>query len=110
MKVMITARGSDLNSQMDERYGRSEYFIIYDTESDSFEAIKNPYLNDRGGVGVSIAKFTVEKGVDAIISGSFGPNAQDVLKGTKIELYSAKGGSVADVLKAFKEGKIKKFE
>ena len=109
MKVMITSRGDSLNSQMDERYGRSEYFIIYDTESGSYEAIKNPFLNDQGGVGISVAKFTLKKGVDALISGSFGPNAQDVLKGSGIKLYSAKGGTVEDVIKDFKEGNLKQF-
>ncbi len=109
MKVMITARGNTLDSPMDERYGRAEYFIIYDTEKDTFEAIANPYINDRGGVGISVAKFTIEKGVDAIISGSFGPNAQDVLKGTGIKLYTANGGKVKEVIEAFKEGRLKEF-
>ncbi len=110
MKIMITARGDSLDSQMDERFGRCDYFIIYDTENDSFEAIKNPFLNDQGGVGISVAKFTLEKGVNAIISGSFGPNAQDVLKGSGIELYTAKEGKVADILEAFKKGQLERFK
>ncbi len=110
MKVMITSRGSSLESQMDERYGRSDYFIIYDTDTDTFEAIANPFLNDQGGVGISVAKFTIEKGVSALISGSFGPNAQDVLKGSNIELYTAKGARVTDVLKEFKDGKLERFK
>ncbi len=110
MKIMITSRGENLNSQMDERYGRSEYFIIYDTESDNFESIKNPFLNDQGGVGVSIAKFTLEKKVDALISGSFGPNAQDVLKGSGIKLYSVKGGTVSELINALKKGKLEEFK
>lgn len=110
MKIMITSRGENLDSQMDERYGRSEYFIIYDTDSNSFEAIKNPFLNDQGGVGVSIAKFTLERSIDAIISGSFGPNAQDVLKGSGIKLYSVKGGVVSELINLLKEGKLEEFK
>ncbi len=110
MRVMITSRGENLDSQMDERYGRSEYFIIYDTDSDSFEAVKNPFLNDQGGVGISVAKFTLEKGIDAIISGSFGPNAQDVLKGSGIKLYSVKGGVVSELINSLKEGKLEEFK
>ncbi len=109
MKIMITARGDTLNAPMDERYGRAEYFIIYDTESGDYEAIKNPYINDRGGVGVSVAKFTLEKGVDAIISGSFGPNAQDVLKSGNIKLYTAKDMSVSDAIEAYRSGKLTPF-
>ena len=109
MKLMITAKGDNLNSTIDERYGRAEYFIIYDTDSDDFEAIRNPFLNDQGGVGVSTAKFTIEKGVNAIISGSYGPNAMDVLKVSNIKLYKAVPGTVKENIELFKEGKLQKF-
>jgi len=109
MKVMITSKGDSLESLMDERFGRAEYFIIYDTQNDEFEAIKNPYLNDRGGVGVSISKFTIEKNVDALISGSFGPNAQDVLKASNIKLYSTKDITVKQAVERLKNNELKEF-
>ena len=41
MKVAISAKGNELSSQVDPRFGRAVYFIVYDTEDDSFEAISN---------------------------------------------------------------------
>ncbi|AEA34188.1 NifB/NifX family molybdenum-iron cluster-binding protein [Hippea maritima] len=109
MKIMITAKGDKLESTIDERYGRGEYFIIYDTDSGEFEAIKNPFLNNQGGVGVSTAQFSVEKGINAIISGSYGPNALEILRSANLELYKAQQGTVKDNIELLKEGKLERF-
>ncbi|WP_025270298.1 NifB/NifX family molybdenum-iron cluster-binding protein [Hippea sp. KM1] len=109
MKLMITAKGDKLESTVDERYGRGECFIIYDTDSGEFEAIRNPFLNNQGGVGVSTAQFSVEKKVDAIISGSYGPNALEILRAAQLELYKAQPGTVKENIELFKEGKLERF-
>jgi len=109
MKIMITARGDNLNSPVDERFGRAEVFIIYDSETGEFEAVKNPFLNSQGGVGISAAKFAVEKGVDTLISGSFGPNALEVLRASSIELYKAEDGTVKENINKLTQGKLERF-
>ncbi|WP_035589020.1 NifB/NifX family molybdenum-iron cluster-binding protein [Hippea jasoniae] len=109
MKVLLTARGDNLDAKMDERFGRADYFIVYDTDSKEFEAIKNPHINDQGGVGISVAKFVLQKGVDAVVSGSYGPNALDVLRTGDLKLYSTKGGSVKENIELLEEGKLEIF-
>jgi len=109
MKVLITALGDNVNASIDERFGRAEYFIIYDTDTKNFEAIKNPFLNDQGGVGVSTAKFTVEKGIDAVISGSYGPNALEILRASPIKLYKAQSGTVQENINKLLDGKLDEF-
>ncbi len=109
MKILITSRGNSLKSPIDERFGRAEYFVIYDMETKQFEAIRNPFLNDQGGVGVSAAKFAVEKGVDAVISGSYGPNALEILRASNLQLYKAINGSVKDNIDVLEEGRLEKF-
>jgi predicted Fe-Mo cluster-binding NifX family protein len=32
MKIAVTATGNALDSQLDQRFGRAEYFIIVDSE------------------------------------------------------------------------------
>ncbi len=109
MRVLVTALGDSMNASVDERFGRAEYFIIYDTGTKNFEAIKNPFLNDQGGVGVSAAKFTVEKGVDAVISGSYGPNALEILRASSIKLYNAQNRTVQENIDKLLEGKLERF-
>ena len=109
MKILVTALGDKLSASIDERFGRAEYFVMYDTDTKEFEAIKNPFLNDQGGVGVSTAKFTVEKGVDAVISGSYGPNALEVLRASSVKLYKAQSGTVEKNIDKLLNGKLEKF-
>ncbi len=66
-------------------------------------------MNDQGGVGVSTAKFTVEKGVEAVISGSYGPNALEILRASSIKLYKAQNGTVQENIDKLLEGKLKEF-
>jgi len=41
MKIALTSSGPDLKSDLDPRFGRCLFFIIYDTEHDQFEVIEN---------------------------------------------------------------------
>ena len=41
MKVVISSRGESLASDMDDRFGRAEYFAVFDTENGAFSAVSN---------------------------------------------------------------------
>ena len=40
MKICITSQGKVLDSKIETRFGRSPYFIIYDTNTNDFEVIE----------------------------------------------------------------------
>ena len=52
MKICITSQGESLDSPVDPRFGRCQYFIVVDTETLGLEAIQNPNIDSMGGVGV----------------------------------------------------------
>ncbi|GAI92280.1 unnamed protein product [marine sediment metagenome] len=45
MKIAITSRGETLDSEVDPRFGRAEYFLIGELESMDFRAIENKNVN-----------------------------------------------------------------
>ena len=53
MKIVITAKGTALDSEIDPRFGRAQYFILYDTDDHSFSVLDNKQnLGAPQGAGV----------------------------------------------------------
>ena len=78
MKVAVTATGATPESTIDERFGRCPWFVIVDTDDDSFEAVKNdPTV--ASGAGVSAAQLLAGKGAQVVVTGNCGPKAFAVL-------------------------------
>lgn len=107
MKIAITSQGKDLNSEIDPRFGRCQYFILYDTDTESFEALENPNVSGGGGAGIQTAQTIAEKGSDAVITGNIGPNAFRTLSAAEIQIYAGVSGKISDAITHFKDGSLK---
>jgi predicted Fe-Mo cluster-binding NifX family protein len=110
MKVCITSKGSSLDSEVDPRFGRCQYFIIVDTLTLKFEAIQNPNIEAMGGAGIQSAQLIASKQVKAVLTGNVGPNAFQTLKAGGIDIYTGASGSVREAIEMYKSGKLKKTE
>lgn len=104
MKVAVSALGTDLDSPVDLRFGRTQYYVIVDTETMAYESISNPHMGASGGAGIQAAQMISNYGVQAVISGVLGPNAYQTLQAIGIPSYQATGGSVRETIEAFKAG------
>jgi len=103
-KVAFSSTGRDLNALLDPRFGRCDFFVIVDVETDDVEVFENEAKNASGGAGIQAAQFVANRGVDAVVSGNFGPNAFQTLQADGIEVISGISGTVEEVLKKFKAG------
>ena len=106
MKICITAAGGSLESAVDPRFGRCQYFVIVDSDTMEFEAIANPSVSATGGAGIQSAQSIANKGLEVLITGNVGPNAFPILDASGIKVVSVAGGSVADAIKQYKNGKL----
>lgn len=104
MKVAISAAGRDLESLIDERFGRCRYFIIVETADMGFEAVENTYADLPTGAGIQAASLLASKGVGTILTGNCGPNAMRVFAQTNIRIVSGQHGLIKDALVPFKNG------
>ena len=76
MKIAVTSRGEDLQSTVDERFGRARYFLVVDTETGSFEAHDNAQsAGSLQGAGIQSARNVARQGVSAVLTGHCGPKA-----------------------------------
>lgn len=107
MKIVISATSNKINQSFNPRFGRADYFILIDSETREWEATPNPAADASGGAGPQAVQFIADKGVEAVISGRYGPSAFSALEAATIQAYIAKEGTVTEVLDQFLAGELK---
>jgi len=107
MKIAVTAKGKDLDAEVDPRFGRAQYLIVYDTDGDSFSAMDNTANVDAThGAGVQAGQSVARAGATALITGNCGPRAFSVLKSAGVKVYTGAKGTVKEAVEAFKAGDL----
>ncbi|MHC1579752.1 MAG: NifB/NifX family molybdenum-iron cluster-binding protein, partial [Candidatus Alkanophagales archaeon] len=56
VRVCVTATAEGLDAEVDPRFGRCRYFVIVDTETMEYEAVRNESADAPGGAGVQAAQ------------------------------------------------------
>jgi predicted Fe-Mo cluster-binding NifX family protein len=106
MKVALSTTKPEFETSLEPRFGRCAYFVIVDTETRAWEAIANPAAEAMGGAGTQAAQFLSEKGIDAVITGNYGPNAFLGLQAAEIRMYRAAGGTLSELVDALVEDRL----
>lgn len=107
MKIAITSMEAKLEDKVDPRFGRCHYFILFDTETNKFEAIENTGAQGMGGVGIQSGQIMADKGVETVLTGSCGPNAFQTLQAAGIKVITGVSGTVQEAIDKFKSGELK---
>lgn len=107
MKICITSESNNLNSKVDARFGRCQYFIIADTDTLKFEAINNPNIESAGGAGIQSGQLVADKGIKVVLTGNVGPNAFQTLQAAGIDVITGASGKVKDVIEKYRKGEFK---
>ena len=104
MKLIITAQNPSLESQVDRRFGRCAWLILFDTETKQWEAFQNPGVSQSGGAGVAAAQFVVDKSAEVVLSGDFGPNASRAFQAANIGMqrFTDNTTTVQEAVEQFK--------
>ena len=106
MKIVLSATGPELDSQVDPRFGRCTYLILYDLDTQMVTGIQNESAGATHGAGISAAQKVVEQGASSVITGNVGPNAMRVFQNAGVNVYITPPTTVRDAIEAFKENKL----
>ncbi len=107
-KVCLSAQGDSLDAQVDPRFGRCAWFIIYDFSDNKFEAIANKNSSSPSGAGIASAQQVADRKVQAVLTGNVGPNAFGVLDAAGIKVITGvQGMSVQQALQKFSGNELK---
>ncbi len=107
MKIAISSKTNSADAELDPRFGRCAYFVVYDTEAGPVTVIENTAAAAAGGAGGAAAQLVDAQGVAAVISGNYGPHAVDALKAFGIRMYISSPDTVAGAFEKFKSGQLK---
>lgn len=106
MKICICTTSLGLNSPVDQVFGRCNFFLIVDTESEEFKAIENEAKEAIGGAGIAAAQTVADEKAKVVIVGNIGPNALTVLQQAGIKVISGISGIAKEALEKFKKGEL----
>jgi len=106
MKLAISSSTGTPDTKFSARFGRCAYFLIVDEGADNWEKISNPAVNTQGGAGTQVVQFLADLGVEAVISGRYGPNAYDALAAAGINAYLANSGTPRQLVDQAQSGSL----
>lgn len=109
MKIAISAKGKITDDSLDPRFGRCEYFQIYDTEVKATKIVKNKGQEASGGAGIAAANQLIEEEVDVIITGSLGPNAFEIIEKTDIKAYKCDNIAISEALEKYNNNELEEI-
>jgi predicted Fe-Mo cluster-binding NifX family protein len=105
MKIAFTTKGTEWDSDMDPRFGRTEWILVYDEETKKLSSIDDTDVsNEAHGAGPRTAQRLFELEPDVLITGNGpGGNAGTVLTEAGIVSYIGAGEmTVKEAFDAFK--------
>lgn len=110
MKIAVTSTGDNLKSEVDSRFGRARYLIVFDSDTREFEAINNSMNRDAvHGAGVLAGEALILLGASVLITGHCGPTAFRVLETAGIKVVTGAAGTVEEALMLYEKGNLKEI-
>jgi predicted Fe-Mo cluster-binding NifX family protein len=107
MKIAVSSQGTDLDSQVDPRFGRAAYILIIDTVSTGVEVLDNSQnLNAFKGAGIQAASMVSDSGSEVLLTGYCGPNAFKTLQTAGVKVANDVTGTVRAAVNGFSKGKL----
>lgn len=109
MKIVVSSYGKEKTSNVDSRFGRCQYFQVYDSETKEISIEENSGMTSAQGAGISAAQQVVDNQVEAVITGFAGPNAYRILVGSDIKIYSSVEQPVEKAIEEYLNGNLKEL-
>lgn len=110
MKIAIPVEDKSMEANVCPSFGRTPYFLTYDTESKESVFLDNSAAASQGGAGIKAAQTIVDNKISVLLTPRCGQNAADVIKAANIQMYKTINASIKDNIDALNEGKLPLLE
>ena len=110
MKIAFTTKGTEWDSMIDARFGRTEFLLVYDEEKENFNYYDNREIAEVAhGAGPQTAQKLFDLHPDILITGNGpGGNAARVLEQSGMKIFIGAGDmTVQKAYNAYKNKELK---
>ncbi len=101
MRIAVPVSAPSKEALMDEKFGRAQWFLIYDSKSGRYEVVENPGFEASSGAGSAAVQTLRDRSVDVLLAGNIGPKAKDLLAMAGIKAYEDYSGRGEEVIRQF---------
>lgn len=107
MKICVSSTGAEPQAQVDGRFGRAAFFLVYDKPSQAWTSIDNSTSQAAAqGAGVGAAQRVIDAGVQVVLTGNVGPKAYRALEAAGVAVVTGAEGTVAEAVEAYEAGRL----
>jgi predicted Fe-Mo cluster-binding NifX family protein len=107
MKIAVTTQGSEPNSPVELRFGRTRFCRLVDNETGQQTTVDNADgVNAVQGAGIKAAQTLARLGIQVVLTGHVGPKAWSALQAANIQVYFVDGGTEEQAVQAFLAGRL----
>jgi predicted Fe-Mo cluster-binding NifX family protein len=92
MRVAVAATDDHPDGRIHHTFGKSPYFIMFESTTGKIAAIRNPVQTSGVTTGVEVARILVDRGIEKVVAGMFGERVQRVFSeaGVQVEVVGDK--------------------
>jgi predicted Fe-Mo cluster-binding NifX family protein len=102
MLILIGSDTNNLEGPVAKRFGHANYYILFNSESQSFNAIEN---NEERHSHNNLRGF-INKGVEIFIVANIGPYAFEIVNTANSKVYLARKMLVKDAIEKYMKGEL----
>ncbi len=106
MKLAIPVDEKNYDTNVCISFGRTPYFLIYDTETSECIFLDNSAIAATGGAGILASQSLVDNGAEVLLTPRIGENAVEVLDAGEVKIYKTIFETVKENVDAFLGGKL----
>ncbi len=109
MKIAFTSSGTNWDSLIDPRFGRTEYIITFDEETEEFKVLDNSEVkNEAHGAGTATSQKVYDLKPDVLITGNGpGETAAKALKHLNMKIFvNAQELTIRQAYEHYKNGQL----
>ncbi len=113
MKIAVSTVGPEKDAVLEPRFGRSNYFVIYDTETQEYSSLDNTAIQaEAHGAGPKTSQLIFDSGVNIVLTGNGpGKNAFQVLQAGNISMFICKENiSATEVITKYLNNELAEFQ